>query len=398
MKIAILTSGIMPVPAVKGGAVENLTDFYLAYNDQNRLHDITVYSIADPAAKGHAALLSPVNHYRFIDVSSLRAKCCKHLFRLCHSKDCYYHYTIEFFLHQAMKDISRRHYDVIILENRPAYALKLKAVTDAKLVYHLHNGNLNPQTARCEEIYNAADLILTVSDYIKSQVTAVCPTDSKTITVHNGIDLSAFSPGVKPVERAALGLSANDFVILFSGRVTKEKGIMQLLDAMLLIDKPNIRLLVLGSSFYGNADNNTSYAQALMRKAEPLKDRIISTGFIPYGQMPRYLKTADIAVMPSVWDEPFGLTVAEAQAMGLPIITTRRGGIPEVVTEDNALLLDTGEHFTEHLAEAILHLCQHPEKRKAMGEAASKRATLFSKERYVRDFFDAIEKLTSSYT
>ena len=45
MKIAILTSGILPVPAVLGGAVENLIDYYLEYNNQHQLHDITVYSV-----------------------------------------------------------------------------------------------------------------------------------------------------------------------------------------------------------------------------------------------------------------------------------------------------------------------------------------------------------------
>ena len=44
MKIAILTSGILPVPAVQGGAVENLIDFYLEYNNIHKLHDITVIS------------------------------------------------------------------------------------------------------------------------------------------------------------------------------------------------------------------------------------------------------------------------------------------------------------------------------------------------------------------
>lgn len=47
MKIAILTSGILPVPAVLGGAVENLIDYYLENNNQHQLHDITVYSVAD---------------------------------------------------------------------------------------------------------------------------------------------------------------------------------------------------------------------------------------------------------------------------------------------------------------------------------------------------------------
>ena len=71
MKIAILTSGRLPVPAVKGGAVENLLDFCLAYNDTHRLHDITVYSMAHPQAEVHEATKSTINHYRFIDLQHL---------------------------------------------------------------------------------------------------------------------------------------------------------------------------------------------------------------------------------------------------------------------------------------------------------------------------------------
>ena len=74
MKIAVLTSGILPVPAVQGGAVENLIDFYLEYNHQHKLHDITVYSVADKAVRNHPALQSDVNHYVFIDMDSWLAK------------------------------------------------------------------------------------------------------------------------------------------------------------------------------------------------------------------------------------------------------------------------------------------------------------------------------------
>ena len=66
MKLAILTSGILPVPAVQGGAVENLIDFYLDYNDKHQLHDITVYSVWHPNVKVHDALKSKVNHYKYI--------------------------------------------------------------------------------------------------------------------------------------------------------------------------------------------------------------------------------------------------------------------------------------------------------------------------------------------
>jgi glycosyltransferase involved in cell wall biosynthesis len=98
-----------------------------------------------------------------------------------------------------------------------------------------------------------------------------------------------------------------------------------------------------------------------------------------------------VAVIPSVWDDPFPTTVLEAQAMGLPIITTRRGGIPEEVTEENAIMLDTDEHFVENLTAAILDLYEHPEKRTAMAEASLRRSRLFDKDTYAKNFFAAIE-------
>ena len=129
----------------------------------------------------------------------------------------------------------------------------------------------------------------------------------------------------------------------------------------------------------------------MKQKAEIIKNRILFTGYIPYSQMPQYLKISDIAVIPSLWDDPFPTTVLEAQAMGLPIITTRLGGIPEEVTEDNAILLDTDDQFVDQLAKAILDLYEHPEKRRDMSEASLKRSKLFSKERYAREFFEALE-------
>lgn len=391
MKIAILTSGILPVPAVQGGAVENLIDFYLEYNEQHRLHDITVYSVWHHEVERHSDIQSKVNHYYFIKVTTLYAKLKKKWFKWTHS-DCYYHYTIEYFLHEAIKDIRKQQYDIILLENRPGYALKLRNVTNAQLVYHLHNEKLSLQVPQCQAIYNAATNIITVSNYIRSLVLAINPHDTKTQAVYNGIDTGAFTNSCPAKPRADLGLRDDDFVLLFSGRITQEKGIMELIEAMnLLKDYPRFKLLVVGSSFYGNADNKNAFADELRQKAETIKDRIIFTGFIPYREMPQYLKLADVAVIPSVWDDPFPTTVLEAQATGLPIISTRRGGIPEEVTLATAILLDTDQHFTKHLSEAIIDLYNNPEKRKTMAEASLIRSKLFDKETYAKNFFAAIE-------
>ena len=390
MKIAILTSGILPVPAVQGGAVENLIDFYLEYNEKHKLHDITVYSVWHPNIEKHPSQKSDVNHYQYIDVSSMKAKIDMQLFRFFFIHYCYYHYTIEYFLHKAMKMIARQHYDMIVIENRPAYSLKLMGRTNAALIYHLHNEKLTPATEKCEEIYGAATSIITVSDFIRKGVQAIDSKNIKTHTVYNGIDLKAFSPHGKKI-RTHKGLSTNDFVLVFSGRITKEKGILELIEAMnTLKSYSNIKLLVIGSSFYGNTNNDNDFAHMLREKSSSLKERIFFTDFVPYNQMPDYLRMADVAVIPSVWDDPFPTTVLEAQAMGLPIITTIRGGIPEEVTTENAILLDTNEHFVDHLSAAILDLYQNPEKRIKMATASLERSKKFDKETYAKNFFKAL--------
>ena len=394
MKIAILTSGILPVPAVQGGAVENFLDFFLEYNNQQKLHDITVYSVYHPDVEHHAALESSVNHYYYINVTSFISKIRKHIFAYFH-KDIHYHYSIEYYLHQAMRHISKSDYDVILLNNRPGYAETIAGKTSSKLVYNLYNDKLNYQTRNYQLIYDAATLIISTSNYITNRVKTINDYANKCITIYSGIELQKFNREIpSKVKREDIDLASDDFVMMFSGRVTQEKGIMELIEAMnMLEDYPHIKLLVIGSSFYGNSDNKNDFAKALIAKAAPLKDRIIFTGFIPYSEIPGYLRIADVAVIPSVWDDPFPTTVLEAQAMGLPIISTLRGGIPEEVTEGNAILLSTDDHFVENLATAILDLHEHPEKRKAMGEASLERSKLFSKERYAREFFDAIASL-----
>lgn len=394
MKIAILTSGILPVPAVQGGAVEILTDYYLEYNDLHRLHDITVYSVWHSDVKKYPTLKSNVNHYKYIKVTGWLAKLKKTIYKKRHEKD-YYHYTIEYFFDQAMKVILKQHYDIIILENRPGFVLKLKDKTTAKIVYHLHNDILNDRTKYASNIYEAATRIISVSNYITSRVKTINCKDTKCITVYNGIDTEAFSRNASPTHLASI--NDEDFVIIFSGRINKEKGIKELIAAMKTISpKYPIKLLVLGSSFYGNANSEDIFVQQLKEKAEPIKDRIFFTGFIPYDKMPCYLKIADIAALPSIWDEPFGLTMAEAQAMGLPIITTQRGGIPEVVTEENAILLETDDKFVDNLAAAIIDLYEHPEKRVQMSAASLKRSKLFDKETYAKNFFTALEGINKT--
>ncbi len=393
MKIAILTSGMLPIPAVQGGAVENKIDFLLEYNDRMKLHDITVYSPWNKEASMHPAVSSDVNHYVFIDVCSLKARIARRLYGYLHSGE-YYNYFIEYYFEKTYAHLKNQNYDCIYLDNCPGYVYKLSQRGCKNIILRLGNDLLNSTTKHNELIFNNLRKILTCSNFVREKVSTIRRAD-KIQTLYNGINIKTFSSkNEQKKKRTDIGLSEDDFVMVYTGRLNKEKGVSELIDAMhLLQDKPNIKLMIIGSPFFGNVANEDIFVRGLKQKAKDIKDRIVFTGFIPHSQLAQYLKMSDIAVIPSLWDDPCPNTVLEAQAMGLPLITTCRGGIPEEVTEKNAILLETDEHFVDNLAAAILDLYEHPEKRQQMASVALERGKLFTKEIYTKNFFEALETI-----
>lgn len=388
MRIAILTSGILPVPAVQGGAVENLIDFCLDYNERHHLHDITIYSVYDKKVNNHPSRFSKNNHYRYTDISSRLAKILKKIYLRIKGGNEYYHYSVEYFFERVLWHIRLKKYDVIIVENRPGYALKLKGKTNAKFVLHQENDYLNDQTPQFKIIYDAFDLIINTSSYITKRVTTINSNDTKCKTVLNGIDVNRFY-NANPIPRQQLGLEEKDFVIVYSGRLTKEKGILELILAIKQLQTPNIKLLIIGANAYGSNQKPTEFIQRLKDESQIINNQVLFTGFVEYLQIPSHLKSADIAIVPSMWEEPFGLTVVEAMAAGLPLITTRSGGIPEIC-EGVATIVDR-KNVVNNLTSAILDLYEHPEKRKRMAEASFERSKLFDKDIYAKNFFKALE-------
>lgn len=386
MKIAVLTSGILPVPAVLGGAVENLVDFYLEYNQKNRLYDITVYSVSNKRIeKAH----SLYNHYCYIDTNSIWAKIQRKIYQYSHISH-YYNYHIDFFFHKTLKHIAKEKYDIIILENRPGYAIPISQISDAKIILHLHNDLLNSEVKQAQEIYNTCHQIITVSDFIKQRVNTI-GLPSKSTTVYNGIDISIFQQPTCVLKRNDLGFQDNDFIIVYSGRINKEKGVKELLEAMCLLKKnPDIKLLLLGSVSLGLSCNNDQYLYQIQTIAQELGNKIEVTGFVPYSLIPSYLKLCDIAVVPSLWDDPFPTTILEAMAAGLPIITTLSGGIPEACNEC-AIILNR-DNIQNQLANQIMYLYTHPEIRIKMRKAGQQKSLIFNKDRYAQDFFQEISQ------
>lgn len=401
MKIAVITSGLLPIPAVLGGAVENLIDFYLEYNEREHLHDITVFSVIN--SKSLALLPTFVkcnnNHYYYIRTDSFLYRAKRKLFGIFHKRSLYYHYQIEYFLYKVLSQIKKTKYDLIVLENRPGYALKVsKKFPNIPIILHLHNDLMGPNSYLAEKMKSCISLTITVSKYIKNRVDIVHSL-SLTSVCYNGIDLSHFHSHFNRSEmRNHLGLSDTDFVIVFSGRIIPEKGIKELIEAFVKVKKfPMFKLLVLGGSFFGNDITENSFMKEMRILGESCKSQIVFTGFQSYDRMPSLLRGADIAVIPSIWEDPCPLSCIEAMAAGLPLIITRSGGMPELVDDQCAIVLEKDDILSSQIARNIVYLYQNPGLRKEMSQHAISRSnSLFGKDKYSKEFFEEITKFYQS--
>ena len=188
----------------------------------------------------------------------------------------------------------------------------------------------------------------------------------------SGVNLHRFDPfrwngEARASSRLELGIPSDALVIVFVGRVTRDKGIVELTQAFLDLSAkyPNLFLLLVGP-FEPDLDPLPMSTRATIEK----NPRIRSTGFCPEPE--RYLGTADIFCLPS-HREGFGSVVVEAGAMGLPAVATDIIGLQDALEHGRTGLLTPAKNANA-LAEALELLVTQPELRRALGVEARKRA------------------------
>ncbi|MGD0730985.1 MAG: glycosyltransferase family 4 protein [Terracidiphilus sp.] len=181
----------------------------------------------------------------------------------------------------------------------------------------------------------------------------------------NGVDVNRFAPGQSDVRRR-LGLPAEAPVIGFVGRLTRDKGLPELVEAFdaILEAQPEAHLLLVG--WFDAAEDALGAGIRARIESHP---RIHCTGFV--NDTAPYYRAMDLMVLPT-WREGFPNAVLEAAATGLAVVTTEcTGSRDSVVPEVSGLLIPPG--YPEAISEAVLKLLGSPERRRRMGEAARAR-------------------------
>jgi spore coat protein SA len=216
----------------------------------------------------------------------------------------------------------------------------------------MHNDMFNIGKIAVDEgnlVLEEVSSIVTVSDYVGNVIRELYPQSANKIrTIYSGVDSDRFLPGNDPkmistrnTLRKEYGLE-NKTVILFAGRLSENKGVDRLIRALPTLSKTfkDLALVIVGSNWFSqnNVTDYVAYIRAIAKKQDV---PIITTGFVSPFEIHNWFAVADLFVCTSLWQEPLARVHYEAMAAGLPIVTTARGGNPEVIIPgENGLIVE----------------------------------------------------------
>ncbi len=372
------------MPNVKGGAVEYLIQLLIDENEKNWHEQFTVYSIY---VDGIEEAQEKYKYCRFVNIksSSVMAKIGTAVRYVINTR---IKYIGNYYISRVFKELGKRinDYDVVIDENAPDFLPLIRKVYDGRLIFHAHNDWFEKSDF---EQLNCCDEYWSVSRYLADKIISE-KIKCDVHVLYNGIQLKDYTAADKALtdeytERFHIGIQ--DIVIVYAGRIVPEKGVYQMIRSFMDAGfSDDVKLLIAGGAFYSD-EKVTPYMNQCRELAQG-NANIIFAGYIPGKEMAGIYALGHIGVVPSIWQEPFGLTVLEMMAAGLPVITTTNGAIPEIADENTAFLCSTDneKQWICDMTLAMKKLVENAELRNRMGNDGKERCAIFSEGRYLSTF------------
>jgi spore coat protein SA len=382
LSIAVIVPELLPVPPVRGGAVE-----HWVHELTRRLArpGRTIAVISRPAGAPGLAEVT----YRGIPWTVLE-RACDRLKRAASRRNPLRALAKIQIVWSYGRRAARaaRDFDLVYLHNEPNLLLFLPARPGQRLVLHMHNDHLTIPGLRVmyRRTLRKVDSVVFVSDYIRRRALEVFPEYAQRFeVVLNATDSSVFKPygdEAYAMLRGALRLDPECMHLLYVGRLVPIKGVHILIEAFreILARNPRARLIIAGSSFFDGAAQ-TPYEAELARLAATISDAIVFTGYLAHTSLRFLYSACQIVVVPSVWQDPCPLVVLEAMASGTCVVACAVGGIPELIDDQQTgVLVAPGDPGA--LCDAVCGLLANPEHRRALERSAvAAVATRFTWER-----------------
>jgi glycogen synthase len=233
--------------------------------------------------------------------------------------------------------------------------------------------------------YENADGVVAVSGSMKEDVQSLYDVNSERVEViHNGIDVEQYRPRPDASVLESYGVDPDQPYVLFVGRITRQKGILHLVEAIHHFE-PDIQVVLCAGAPDTEEIGAEMEARVEVARRETDNPIVWLAEMLPREDVITMYTHADVFVCPSVY-EPFGIINLEAMACETPVVASAVGGIPEIVVpNETGLLVDVDpsegdtvepadpEGFARRLAEGVNTLMADPDRRSKMGTAARTR-------------------------
>ena len=183
--------------------------------------------------------------------------------------------------------------------------------------------------------------------------------------------------------KAKFGIKKDEKLVLYCGRLIKEKGVLELIKAIKKINDPNIKLMIVGESIFKNSIK-TSYTNLLREESKDISKNIIFTGYVDNKELYKYYFISDMQVIPSIWEEAAGIVALEGKLTGILQIVSNVGGLPEYASSD-AIFIDVDNNSVDNLS------CKISENIFKKHERVVVKHNIYNSKKYYEDFVKIME-------
>ena len=384
-KICLIAGNTLPVPAVKGGAVEELLTLLLEQNEIEQRAELVIFSMADKEAEAMAKRYK-YSKVIYIPADTVWDKVNNRIRRYLTKSSEPGALLDSGYFRKIYKILCEMEFDAIVGEGGlyHEYRQFAKKFGTDKVFLHIHH-HIEVEDAYDEIFGN----VIAVSEFAKNEwMRTTKKKDVKTHVVYNCVNEDKFQKRITSERRAELreqlNIKKDDFVVLYCGRIQEVKGVRELLQAFSELAMENMKLLIIGNADFAT-NTMTPFMEEIKRLVEENKERVRFTGYIENKELYQYYQCADIQVVPSMWEEAAGLVAIEGMLQGMPLIVTRSGGLIEYAPADVALWVER-EGIVENLQRAIIKLYENEELRRQMSEKSLERAKDFTQKAYYDNY------------
>lgn len=387
IKILIISPDILPVPAVKGGAVETLIQQLIESKVKNNTDPQISYTVV--SIKDEKICENSDDSYIYINNNFIKKTTSRVFGKISRLFSVSRSYT-NIYLREVSDLVDD--YDYIVVENQPEYALPLRKKTKAKFILHLHNDKINVNTQFLEKISESFDYVFSVSDYVRKQVEKTSFFKSSQLKVlYNCVDVERYATKLSVTEREQIrnkySVEKNAKIILYVGRIDATKGVLELVQAFNRLNH-NVVLVIVGSVWFSDNRKN-QFVRQLETETSGAKKSIVFTGYVDHKEISYLQQASDIIVVPSVCEDACPLVVLESMASYTPIIATDSGGIPELISNGCGVLVPRNSNngtLIDNLQLAFENLLSNEGKGQLLAHNAWEKVQEFHINNYAKNF------------